>query len=162
MYENQDPLKLILNTASVGISGFQADDWFISKKLFAELPEPASITFCLGFSKHQNLVRFMKRRWEGLLSQFQTRQPFQCFDVPPIDMVTTPDLACALAWRSESRTIFLQHSEGYISAELICPYPPGIPILIPGEKLDHRKVNWLLKQRELWPNQVPSSLSVVA
>jgi arginine/lysine/ornithine decarboxylase len=37
----------------------------------------------------------------------------------------------------------LTKSIGYSSAELVCPYPPGIPTLIPGETITIEKVQFL-------------------
>jgi arginine/lysine/ornithine decarboxylase len=37
----------------------------------------------------------------------------------------------------------LTKSIGYVSAELVCPYPPGIPALIPGEAITVEKVQFL-------------------
>ena len=51
---------------------------------------------------------------------------------------------------------------GRVAAELICPYPPGIPLLVPGEKLDHRRVDWLLEQQNLWPEQIAGTVKVLA
>ena len=36
-----------------------------------------------------------------------------------------------------------------IAVEMICPYPPGIPLLVPGEILDKSRVEWLLDQKKI-------------
>jgi lysine decarboxylase len=51
---------------------------------------------------------------------------------------------------------------GRIAADPLCPYPPGIPLLIPGERLDGARVAWLLEQQRLWPGQIADSVRVVA
>jgi len=33
-----------------------------------------------------------------------------------------------------------------ISGDIICPYPPGIPLLVPGEKIDMARINWINNQ----------------
>ena len=38
------------------------------------------------------------------------------------------------AWRSEKYSILFENSEGKISGEFIYIYPPGIPLLVPGEE----------------------------
>ena len=70
-------------------------------------------------------------------------------------------MSCSCAWRAKSKNILLKDAVGHISSELVCPYPPGIPILIPGEVLDQRRVDWLLDQQELWPEQISTQLRVV-
>ena len=40
-----------------------------------------------------------------------------------------------LAAAASCELIPLEESQGRIAAELVCPYPPGIPILVPGEEI---------------------------
>jgi lysine decarboxylase len=42
-----------------------------------------------------------------------------------------------------SREIPLAASEGEISTELVIPYPPGIPVLAPGEVITADKIAYL-------------------
>jgi len=158
---NQDPLRLILHSASLGISGLEADSWLITRGLVAELPEPGCLTFCLGFGPHRGLIKALKRAWDGLISAHPNREPFKPFVAPPIPKVMAPSMSCGCAWRAKSKNILLKDAVGHISADLVCPYPPGIPIIIPGEVLDKRRVVWLLEQQELWPEQISTELRVV-
>jgi lysine decarboxylase len=66
------------------------------------------------------------------------------------------------AWRAPSEALPLEQLEGRIAAEALCPYPPGIPLLIPGERVDGPRLAWLLAQRRLWPGQIPDTVRVVA
>ena len=65
------------------------------------------------------------------------------------------------AWTSPSKQVEISESLGCISANMICPYPPGIPLVVPGEIFDSRRVEWLLEQNYLWPEWIPSKVSVV-
>ncbi|MFM8673703.1 MAG: hypothetical protein ACKOCA_01450 [Vulcanococcus sp.] len=51
---------------------------------------------------------------------------------------------------------------GELAAEPLCPYPPGIPLLIPGERIDADRAAWLMQQQRLWPGQIADTVSVVA
>lgn len=44
------------------------------------------------------------------------------------------------ARRAGSRSIELKAAEGMVSAGCILPYPPGIPLIVPGEKVDARLI----------------------
>ncbi|HLN61546.1 MAG TPA: decarboxylase, partial [Symbiobacteriaceae bacterium] len=39
------------------------------------------------------------------------------------------------AYLGEKEPVPLQHAAGRIAAELVAPYPPGIPVVAPGERL---------------------------
>lgn len=45
---------------------------------------------------------------------------------------------------------------------MICPYPPGIPLLIPGERIGLDRLEWLLDQHRRWPELVPGKVKVLA
>ena len=56
----------------------------------------------------------------------------------------------------------LKDAFGRISVERVCPYPPGIPLLIPGEILDEARVDWLIEQKCFWPEQIPDFVRVIS
>ena len=47
------------------------------------------------------------------------------------------------AFFSPSRAIPLNQTSGQISTELVIPYPPGIPVLAPGEVITEEKLDYL-------------------
>ena len=159
--ETQDPLRLLLHTAKKGLSGFQVDEWMISKGLFAELPEPACLTFCLGLASSNSLIRVLQRNWNEFISLFPNREPLGPFLSPPFSLINKPNTSCFSAFFGKTKLIPIQECIGETSADLICPYPPGIPLVIPGEIFEKNHVNWLLSQKELWPDQIPYEVKVV-
>ena len=161
LLNTEDPLRLVLHTGRAGISGLDADDWLLPRGLVAELPEPATLTFCLGLADQRGLRRPLRRAWQRLLKAHPNRPPQPPLAPPPLPLVTQPKVALATAWRAPRRLCALEQAENTIAAELLCPYPPGIPLLVPGEQLDAPRLNWLLEQRQLWGDQIPESLAVL-
>ena len=47
------------------------------------------------------------------------------------------------AFFSPSRAVPLEQARGKITTELVIPYPPGIPVLAPGEVITDEKVAYL-------------------
>ncbi len=161
LLKNQDPLKLILNTASVGVSGLEADKKLILRGIYGELPEPGSLTFCLGFSKHKGLVGDMKKAWHEFISGYSILDSFPNFLKPPFPSLTLIPIDVGSAWNENFELVHLSDAVHRVSSRMICPYPPGIPLVIPGEIFDERRVKWLLEQKKLWPDQIPSYVRVV-
>ncbi len=162
LLENQDPLRLIWHCLNQGINGYEADAWLIKNGLTAELPERGCLTFCLGLSKHKGLEKFIKKRWERISLCLAKYDDIPVFTPPPFAKVSVPEMNLGLAWRAKSQKISLSTAVDRISSDLICPYPPGIPVLVPGEKLDRKRIDWLSEQTHLWPNQTDQKISVVA
>lgn len=49
------------------------------------------------------------------------------------------------AFFAPTQTLPFEEALGHISAETICPYPPGIPVLIAGEVVTYAALSYLLK-----------------
>ncbi len=162
LLNNQDPLRLILHTGQAGITGLDADAWFLPKGLVGELPEPATLTLCLGLARHQGLGRRIRHHWQDLLRTYPDRDPLPPFEAPPLPLVTTTAHSPSKAWHSEHQRVSLNEAGGCVAAELLCPYPPGIPLLIPGERLDRARHAWIERQQLFWGDQIPDDLSVVS
>jgi arginine/lysine/ornithine decarboxylase len=162
LLETQDPLRLIWHTAAAGINGLDADPWLMERGLIAELPEPGCLTFCLGLARHPGLARRMKRLWRDLCRLQAGTSPAEVFSAPPLPLLGAPELDVRAAWCGPKRSVPLAQAAGAIAAQLICPYPPGIPLVIPGERLDSLRVQWLLEQAALWPDQIDGMVKIVA
>ena len=161
LIETQDPLRIVLHTGSAGISGIDADAWFMKNGLIAELPEPGTLTFCLGLSKHRNLHSKMSRAWKKLIQSNQNQSAQQDFSAPPLPLLAKPDVKLSKAWNAPSKVVTFEQSEGEVASELVCPYPPGIPLLIPGERVDHARALWLAEQSRLWSDVLPNGIKVM-
>jgi arginine/lysine/ornithine decarboxylase len=161
LIETQDPLRIVLHTGSAGISGIDADAWFMQNGLIAELPEPGTLTFCLGLSKHRNLHSKMSRAWKKLIQSNQNQSAQKDFATPPLPLLAKPDVKLSKAWNAPSKVLTFEQSEGEVASELVCPYPPGIPLLIPGERVDHARALWLAEQSRLWSDVLPKGIKVM-
>ncbi len=162
LLNNQDPLRLVLHTGAAGITGLDADAWLLPKGLVAELPEPATLTFCLGLARHRGLGRRIRHHWQDLLRTYPDRDSLPPFEAPPLPLVTATDRSPSQAWHAERVRVSLDEAGGCVAAELLCPYPPGIPLLIPGERLDRNRQAWLKRQQLFWGEQIPDGLFVVS
>ena len=57
------------------------------------------------------------------------------------------DAFAKMAHREIDR-VLIDDLEGRVTAVLLTPYPPGIPLLIPGEQFNHKIINYLKFARE--------------
>ena len=161
LHPTDDPLRLILATAEVGVSGLDADEHCMLKGLIAELPEPLCLTFCLGFARHRGLARQLERTWQQLVNEGDG-VPLTAIPDPPLHSTSIPALTPDEAQRLPSSIRPLGDCVDRIAAELICPYPPGVPLLVPGERISAARCRWLQSQHRNWPDQVPGMVKVVA
>ncbi|MBW0166178.1 MAG: aminotransferase class I/II-fold pyridoxal phosphate-dependent enzyme [Vulcanococcus sp.] len=156
-----DPLRLCIHTAAMGINGLEADAWLMERGVIAELPEPGCLTACLGLAPPRRVLRLLPRRLDQLRRALGG-DPMAPFSAPPIPPLAEPELPLEQAWRAPQLRLPLAEASGRLAAEPLCPYPPGIPLLIPGERIDADRAAWLVQQQQLWPGQIADTVRVVA
>jgi len=159
LIKTDDPLKIVLNTGSHGIDGFTADKFFYKKGVISELPEMMTLTFCLGFVEQTNFIDIFEKLWKSLLSSIKKRKELKPIK-PPFSLIQIPEIPPSESLQRESQKVNLNQSIGRISTDIICPYPPGIPLLIPGERINQERVDWLIKQGLMGENLLDFYINV--
>ena len=160
LVKTDDPLKIVLNTGSHGIDGFTADEFFYKKGVIAELPEMMTLTFCLGFAEQTNFIDVFENLWKSLLATTIDRKELKPIK-PPFDLIQIPEINPSESLIRDSQRVNLNQSIGRISADIICPYPPGIPLAIPGERIKEERVDWLIKQGLMGENLLDFYINVL-
>jgi arginine decarboxylase len=138
-----DPTKLVVRVVDTGWSGFQFYDklryeYGIDGE-FADLKHVIfSVTMGDTPASVEKLVNALRA-----LSQQKNPQPTQQIEVAlPIglpEMVMTP----RDAYYARSKVVTFDQSVGEISAENLIPYPPGIPLVVPGERITREHLDYL-------------------
>tara|TARA_B100000212_G_scaffold332870_1_gene301616 strand:- start:577 stop:1185 length:609 start_codon:yes stop_codon:yes gene_type:complete len=160
LIKTDDPLKIVLNTGSHGIDGFTADKFFYKKGVIAELPEMMTLTFCLGFVEQTNFVDMFENLWKSLLSSIKERKKLKPIK-PPFNLIQIPEIPPTESLQRASHKVSIYQSIGRISADIICPYPPGIPLAIPGERIEKDRVDWFIKQGLMGENLLDFYINVL-
>ncbi len=138
-----DPTRLTIEVSGLGFSGFAADE--ILHQAFgvtAELPGMTTLTFILTFGNPiddaDRLVHALQRLSHDY--SMPPASPLLLPDVPlpMLDASQFPEEIIApmsprAAFFAPSQTLPVAKAIDRVSAELVCPYPPGIPLLLPGE-----------------------------
>jgi arginine decarboxylase len=127
-----DRSRLTVAVNDLGLTGFQADEslhetWQVT----AELPTLNHLTFLLGWG---NSPADLAQLQAGLGAL--SRQPGHPRQIAPLlPAVPRSGLTPRQAFFAPRQTCAAAAAVGQLSAELICPYPPGIPWLWPGEEI---------------------------
>ena len=79
---------------------------------------------------------------DGEVYKTAPRLPFTAAKIPPLRM------SVSQARSGPARAVSLRDAKGLISAEYVWAYPPGIPLVVPGEELTEETVRSLVIQRE--------------
>ncbi|KAL2503291.1 Arginine decarboxylase [Forsythia ovata] len=144
-----DPLRVTIGVWRLGLSGFEADDILCRDfKVVSELVGTRSMTFAFNLGTKREHVLRLVSGLKYLSATFSATDDTENRAVDVLCLTPFNDISMSLSPReaffSKKRKISIKDSLGKICGELICPYPPGIPVLIPGEIITERALNYLL------------------
>jgi arginine/lysine/ornithine decarboxylase len=130
-----DLLKVTLQTAN-NFSGFQMQAAFEKQGIFTELADPYNVLLVLPLLKKEMQFPF-ERVVEGMnhaLKSVKLEKPImRAFHYKP--EISTLAFNVEDMKQANTRKVFLKEALGEIAAEQIIAYPPGIPLLFPGERI---------------------------
>lgn len=150
-YKYLDPTRLTVTVTGLNLTGFAADDILSGEfGVVAELPSLQHLTFIISLGNTRADIERLIAGFRKLATNYRSDLPLTLpqFPVPDrqsIEMAITPRRAS----QSPQLTIPIELASGKISATAICPYPPGIPVLVPGEIITADALAYLRRTLDL-------------
>jgi arginine decarboxylase len=140
-----DPLRLVLDTRATGRTGYEvADALRNAYDVQPELATVATIVCVLGVGQPADaLVRFAGDVDEIVKRIHRPGAPVQALVRGPGALSNEMVVAPRDAFLGASEVIPLEDAVGRISCESIAGYPPGIPALLPGERITTETAEYL-------------------
>jgi arginine/lysine/ornithine decarboxylase len=144
-----DPTRLVLDMRGLGQTGFVVERTL--RERFGVAPamaDAASVVCVLGLGDGAESVDRLVAAVAALAAERPS--PQEAAAVPPrrssVQAVAPGSQACSPreAFFAAGRSVPLGAAVGAVAAEPVTPYPPGIPVLLPGEVVAADKVEWLL------------------
>ncbi|RWR74598.1 arginine decarboxylase-like protein isoform X1 [Cinnamomum micranthum f. kanehirae] len=149
-----DPLRLTVGVWQLGISGYEADEVLCDEHgVICEVAGRQSLTFAITLGTHKQHIQRLLLGLEHLSSMSLLKNGLDERRVEdgvyaPFDDITM-SLSPREAFFARKRKVSTGKCLGEICGELICSYPPGIPVLIPGEIITERALSYLLDVRKI-------------
>ena len=134
-----DRSKLVISVKGTGMDGNWLDDR-LRNRYHLEL-EMAAGTYALALTSVSDTAEGFQRLYEALMEIDHSIGSFEKKDGKEYceadNVVTKNEHVCRIseALESPKESVLLEKSEGRISREFLYLYPPGIPILVPGERI---------------------------
>ena len=145
---DQDPGKLVISTRGTDITG--KDLYDILRNEYLIQPEMAADTYCLmiltimdtqnGFDRINNAIKCIDEKIYGTHDN-KKRSPDQTDIVGRLYTRRAKQIMPAYrALNCSGGNIDIEHAQGLVSADYISLYPPGIPLLVPGEEISEEHI----------------------
>lgn len=140
-----DPCKIAIDVASLGMDGYQAADVLAERGVLIEHATQRLIVAFMGPGTRENDLLALAEACKALEGE-EGALPLLEKPLPPLP---TQEKLPREAFFAETRSVPWASAIGEVSAELVCPYPPGTPVLVPGERISPEVVKYLDGMRAL-------------
>jgi arginine decarboxylase len=161
-----DPLQVIIDVSALGVTGYSVADWLRAEHhIDVGLSDHQRIDATLSIADDASTLRKLTDSLHDL-----SRRAAELPRAKPIDMPGADDLELEPvmlpreAFFSRYTDVPAREAVGRIAAEMITPYPPGIPVVLPGERINSDLVDYLLTGLDngmVLPDPVSKSLETI-
>ncbi|WP_211749485.1 aminotransferase class I/II-fold pyridoxal phosphate-dependent enzyme [Paenibacillus sp. Marseille-Q4541] len=161
-YTTQDPFKLVIYDKEMVLSGYELQRRLEDRGCVPEMSDDTFVVllFSLG-SSEEDAMHLL----DTLLHISLEEEPRECEQLLKPDQTTLSRVStwnilqsavfsCPVSFhlrkiaKEQKEQISIGEASGRIAAEMVIPYPPGIPLLYPGEMIDENMKNHLILLRE--------------
>jgi arginine/lysine/ornithine decarboxylase len=143
-----DPTRIMIDVQGLGLTGFQAEaELRSSGRIGVEMSDHAGVIVHITIGDDQSSVQHLI---DGV-SQLARTSRSECSRPAAQDLRSsgsaifsaTPAMTPRQAALGRTRNVPLRSSLGEVSAEIITPYPPGIPAVAPGDRITETTIEYL-------------------
>ncbi|MCM3671608.1 aminotransferase class I/II-fold pyridoxal phosphate-dependent enzyme [Mesobacillus maritimus] len=153
--KNEDPLKLVLQSTD-GLSGYELQSLLESQGIYSELADPINVLLVLPMVKQDSPFPFnvaIERMKQAMIKTGNNldgaRHHPDYFHVFRGDSFSSLAVSYKEMEQMQQVGMSLDIAIGEICAETITPYPPGIPLLLPGERIQQFHISYIKRLLEL-------------
>lgn len=142
-----DATKLTVTVTGLGLTGTEAEHilrW--DEKIQCELSDPRNVLFILSYADTEETSARLLEALRHLAAEHRRparNLPELSEELPLPERVMTP----REAFFAEAEAVPFAEAEGRAAAEQVMFYPPGIPLLAPGERITRRVMDYI-RQRQ--------------
>lgn len=141
-----DVTKVTVNVQDLGLTGQEAEE-ILRRELHVqcELSDAANLLFLITFADDKETIAELIDALKNL-----PQRPPKKFSPPIVSSeISAATLSPRETFYSPSEVVSLRSAVGRICAEEITFYPPGIPLLMPGEKISESVIELIQREKIL-------------
>ncbi|MCE7002720.1 ornithine decarboxylase [Kibdelosporangium philippinense] len=140
-----DPLKVMVDVTELGINGYQAADWLREeRRITVGLSDHRRIVAAFTHADDQETAAAFLRAMKDLAKSAESLPRPPRVDLPtPGELELRTEMLPRDAFFGETDQVPVDKAVGRIAAEMITPYPPGAPAVLPGEVITTAVLDYL-------------------
>jgi lysine decarboxylase len=139
-----DPLRIVVDVRGTGCTGYEvAAALRASYDIYVELATHATLVLVLGLAQPIEALERLAHDFAETVRQIARPGERQAITRPPSALEHETVVSPRDAFLGKSEAVPVQEGVGRISSESIAGYPPGVPSLLPGERVTEEVVHYL-------------------
>jgi arginine/lysine/ornithine decarboxylase len=140
-----DPLKITVDVSGLGITGYQATEWLrTNQHVDLAAADVRRMQAQINQSDDDLTEHRLRVAVEALTANAHSLERSPEVALPPVGSL---ELEMAMrprdAFFAAAEQIPIDQAVGRVAAELVSPYPPGVPAIAPGEVINQEVVDYL-------------------
>lgn len=145
---DMDPTKLTVLVDGIGLTGYQVDKILGRElKVEPELADHKNVLLFITIGEDVGRMREVKKAFEVLAVKYRNTAKLITYPHPP--PLPPQELTPEEALRTSSESVDLLSSLGRVSAQIVTPYPPGLPVVSYGEKITSEVIEYIQELLEI-------------
>jgi arginine decarboxylase len=140
-----DPTHITVDVVGLGLTGYQAADWLRERRgIHVELADHRRVMALISYADTDATAQRFIDAMSALVEEHAGREPIALTHLADLTQLRTDTVMLPRdAMLGATEMVPWKKAAGRVSAEMICPYPPGIPVIAPGEQLTQAIVDYL-------------------
>jgi len=144
---NFDETKLGVNVRNIGLTGFEVYDLLRDKyNIQTELGDMYNVLAIVSLGDTQESLEALVNALKDIALKHRRNEEVKLTK----GILRNPDIIVSPrdAYYSEKKAVKLEEAVGEISGESIMAYPPGIPVVTPGERISKEMIEYIKVLKE--------------
>ncbi len=139
-----DPLRIVVDVRGTGCTGYElAAALRSSYDIFIELATHATLVLVLGLGQPVEPLERLAHDFAETVRRMTRPGEAPVLARPPASLEQGTEIPPREAFLGDSEAVAVDQAVGRISCESIAGYPPGVPALLPGERVTAEVVAYL-------------------
>ncbi|MCA6072981.1 MAG: aminotransferase class I/II-fold pyridoxal phosphate-dependent enzyme [Endomicrobium sp.] len=139
-----DITKLTVNVTKTGLSGYEIES-ILAKEYNIQLDyaDLFNLVAIMGEGSNKTDVEIFVKALETINKKYHGKQKNWILKIPSLatEMVMRPR---EVFLSNNTKKVSLAKAVGHVAAQTLTPYPPGIPVVIPGERITKEICDYLI------------------
>lgn len=134
---NKDFTKIVISTLDTNISGYQLQNMLLLEKIEIEMAQSNHVVLVSTIFDKKSSFKRLKEALEKIDKEIEKKYS----DIYFYNIIPIKKMKISEAFNKDRKKVSLQEAKDKISGQFVYSYPPGIPLIAPGELITSSIIN---------------------